>query len=55
MSSAHTITMRDGGKPLHVDTEQAGERGSLDIADLGEPFGHMRHRAVMLTQLFAGG
>jgi len=51
MSRAHTIAMCDGGKSLHVDTEQARERGGFNLANLGEPLGHMRNGAVMLTQL----
>ena len=55
MSRAHTIAVRDSGQPLHVDTEQAGERGGFNLADLGEPRGHMRNRAVMLAELLTDG
>jgi hypothetical protein len=52
MSRAHAIAMCDGGQPLHVDTEQVGERGGFNLADLREPLGHVRNRAVMLAELF---
>ena len=55
MSRAHTIAMRDRGKPLHVDTEQAGERSRLNLADLRKALGHVRHRAVMLAELLTDG
>ena len=55
MSRADAIAVGDGGQPLDVDTEQAGERRGLHLAQLREPLGHVRHRAVMLAELLAGG
>jgi hypothetical protein len=52
MGRAHAIAMCDGGKPLHVDAEQTGKSGSLNLADLWKALGHVRNRAVMLAQLF---
>jgi hypothetical protein len=51
MSRADTVAMRNGGKALHVNTQETGERGCLHLADLGKSLGHMRNRAVMLTEL----
>ena len=53
MGRAHTIAMRDGGEALDVYPKQTGERSSLHLADLGKSLGHMRNRAVMLTELLA--
>ena len=52
MSRADTVAVRDGGEALHMDTEKTGERGRLNLADLGKALGHMRNRAVMLAELF---
>jgi len=51
MGRAHTIAMRDGGEALHMYPKETGERSSLHLADLGKSLGHMRNRAVMLTEL----
>jgi hypothetical protein len=52
MSRADTIAVRNGGEALHMNTKETGERGSLNLADLGKALGYMRYRAVMLAKLF---
>jgi hypothetical protein len=42
-----------GGQPLHVHPEQAGEHLGLGLAELWEAGGHVLHRAVALAQLCA--
>ena len=54
MSRADTIAMRDGGETLHMNTQETGERGGFDLADLWKALGDVGHRAVMLTELLTG-
>lgn len=44
--------MGDGRDPLHVCAEQPGERLGLGLTQLGKLFGDVRHRAVVLAQLY---
>jgi len=52
MSRADTIAMRDGRETLHVNSEQTGECGGLNLADRRKALGNVRNWAVMLAQLF---
>ncbi len=45
----------DGGQTLHVRADQAGDDLGLGLAQLGKLGGDLRHRAVVLAQLPAGG
>src|SRR6478735_7863895 len=48
---ADRITPGDGGQPLSVRAQGAGEDRHLLLAQLGVAGGHVPHRAVMLAQL----
>jgi hypothetical protein len=48
---AYRVAARDGGQPLHMDTEQFGESRCLGFAQLRELRGDVRDRAVVLAQL----
>ena len=45
------IPVDDGGQALHVRTEHLGERFALGVAQLGELFGDVRDRTVVLADL----
>ena len=51
---AHTVAVGDGGKSLHVPSQQPSENFSLRFAELGKLGCHVRDRAVMLAELRAG-
>ena len=52
MRRADTITVRNGGEALHMNTKETGKRCSLNLADLRKALGYVRYRAVMLAKLF---
>ena len=51
MGGAGKVAVDDGRESLDVGTEDFGHGLLLGFAQLGEFLGHMRHRAVMLTDL----
>jgi hypothetical protein len=53
MGGADTITVRDGGKSLDMNTDETADCVRLGFTQLRELLGHVLHRAVMLTQLYA--
>ena len=55
MRGAHPVAVRDGGETLHVGADEPGDDRGLGVAQLGKLGGHVRHRAVVLTELAAGG
>ena len=50
---AHTVAVGDGGQPLHMRPEQAGEDLGLRLAQLRVLLGDVGDRAVVLAELLA--
>ena len=50
---AGAVAVDDRGQPLHVGAQHLGERLPLGLAQLRELLGDVRHRAVMLAELYA--
>ena len=52
MRGAGAVSVDDRGQPLHVGTQHLGERFPLGLAQFRELLGDMRHRAVVLAELY---
>ena len=50
---AGAVSVDDRGQPLHVSTQHLGERFPLGLAQFRELLGDVRHRAVMLAELYS--
>jgi hypothetical protein len=55
VSSADTITVGDGGQPLHVTADQPRNHTCLSLAELRKLRCDLRHRTVVLTELASTG
>src|ERR687893_3017483 len=51
VSGAYAVAVGDGGQSLYMNAQQLRESPGLDLAELRELLGDMRHRAVVLAQL----
>src|SRR2546429_1783810 len=51
---ADTVAVRDRSEPLHRRSQQPAERLGFGLAQLRELRRHVRDRAVVLAELFAG-
>jgi hypothetical protein len=54
VGGADTITVSDGGEPLHMGIEQHRKRGRFGLAELRELCGDRLDGAVVLAELGAG-
>ena len=53
MRGAGAVSVDDRGQPLHVSAQHVGERFPLGLAQLRKLLGDVRHRTVMLAELYS--